>query len=54
MTIEEIIVILQNKITGLQGARIALAHQGNLQAVIDIDNEILSTQGTLEKLNSLN
>jgi hypothetical protein len=54
MTIEEIIVILQNKITVLQGARIAFVNQGNLQAVIDIDNDILSTEGTLEKLKSLN
>jgi hypothetical protein len=54
MTIEEIIVILQNKVTGLRGSRSALVQQGNLRAIIDIDNDILSTEGTLEKLKSLN
>ena len=53
MSIEEIIVILQNKITGLQAARIALIHQGNLQGVVDLDIDILSTQSTLDQLKSL-
>jgi len=53
MTIDEIITILQNKLTGLQNAKSANIALGNLEPLGQIDLDIIEVTATLEKLKSL-
>jgi len=53
MTIDEIITILQNKLTGLQNAKAANISLGNLEPLAQIDLDIIEVTATLEKLKSL-
>jgi hypothetical protein len=53
MTIKEIIAILQNKLVNLQNAKDCHIAGGNLEAVISIDNDILTTKTTIESLQSV-
>ena len=50
MQIQEIIVLLQNKLNGLVLARQAAVNAGNMGQVITIDADSLTTQTTLDQL----
>jgi hypothetical protein len=53
MSIEEIIVILQNKIRALQIARDAALLSGNLESYTRLEAELLGTESSLDKLKTL-
>ena len=53
MSIDEIITVLQNKLTGLQNARSAFIGSGNLEPLNQIDLDIIEVTATLEKLKTL-
>ena len=50
MQIQEVIVLLQNKLNGLVLARQAAVNAGNMGQVIAIDADSLTTQTTLDQL----
>ena len=53
MTIDEVITVLQNKLTGLQNAKSANIALGNLEPLAQIDLDIIEVTATLEKLKTL-
>ena len=53
MSIQEVITILQNKLTGLQNARSAFIGSGNLEPLNQIDLDIIEVTSTLAKIQSL-
>jgi hypothetical protein len=53
MLLEEIILILENKIRTLQTAKGFAAHTGDMESYAKFDSELLSTQNTLERLQTL-
>jgi len=53
MLLEEIILILENKIRTLQTAKGFAAHTGDMESYAKYDSELLSTQNTLERLQTL-
>lgn len=50
MDIAEIIRLLENKLAELQRSRASIAEVGNIEAVMQLDSQIIQTQVTLEKL----
>jgi hypothetical protein len=53
MLLEEIVLILQNKIRSLQTAKNAASQNGNLESYNQIDVEIITTQASLDKILTL-
>jgi len=53
MTIDEIITVLQNKLTLLQNSRTAYFNAGQIEPLGQIDLDIIEVTATLEKLKSL-
>ena len=53
MTIDEIITVLQNKLGNLQTAKNVAIQLGQLETLAQIESDIISTQASLEKLQSL-
>ena len=53
MSIEEIILILQNKIRALELGKSTAEQHGNLEAYNVYDTDILTTKDTILKLQSL-
>lgn len=56
MTIDEVLVILQNRLITLTEARKSAVAAGDLERVVQIDGDLLSTVTSIEKikLTSLN
>lgn len=50
MSIDEILVILQNRLTTLRNARIVSVNNGDLENVIKIDNDIITTEITIDDI----
>lgn len=48
MTLSEVLVILQNRIISLQEAKKTAIATGELQKVIDLDNDLITTSTTIE------
>lgn len=53
MSIQDLIAILQNRLTFNQGQRTAAVQRGDVAAVASLDADINSTQATLDQLLSL-
>ena len=53
MNIAEIIVVLQNKVTALENAKSASIANGDMSPLAQLEVEILSTQASLDKINTL-
>lgn len=53
MKIEEILVIMQNKLAVLAEARKAASATGDLLKVMNIDEEIMNTHISIEKLKTV-
>lgn len=53
MTIVELVRLVENKLAALNSARATAAVFGNVNQIIEIDLEILTTQDTLLKLKSV-
>jgi len=53
MNISYLITIAQNKLTNLQSLKQIAEISGDLQQVVQLDSEIVETQNTLNKLQSL-
>ena len=53
MNLEEIIVVLQNKVTALENAKSASIANGDMSPLAQLDVEIISTQESLEKIKTL-
>jgi hypothetical protein len=53
MLIDDIVLILQNKIRTLQTAKNAAMQTGNLESYSQLEIEIISTQESLDKLLTL-
>ncbi len=51
MKLEEIIAILNNRLASLTEARKNAVSSGNLEQVMLIDSDILSTQTSIDQLN---
>jgi len=52
MSIEEILVILQNRIAVLNEARKHAVNSGNLDQVISVDADLLSTQTSIDQIKT--
>lgn len=52
MTIDEVLIILQNRLITLSEARKAAVNVGDLERVVQIDGDLLSTVTTIEKIKS--
>ena len=53
MNLEEIIVVLQNKVKALENAKNASIANGDMSQLAQLDVEILSTQASLDKILTL-
>jgi hypothetical protein len=53
MNLEEIIVVLQNKVTALENAKSASIANGDMNNLAQLDVEIISTQESLDKIKTL-
>lgn len=53
MTIQEVLVIMQNRIIHLNEARKAAVNMGDLDGVVKIDTDLVTTQGSIEKIKLL-
>lgn len=53
MTISELISLLENQITTLNGLRITAYQLGDVSRVIEIDTQITETKNTILQLRSL-
>lgn len=53
MTIEDLISLLQNRITFAQGQRTAAAQRGDVALVQQLDADMASTQASLDQLRTL-
>ena len=53
MTIDEVITVLQNRLTVLQNARSASVSNGQMDVLSQIDIDILTVTSTLAKIQSL-
>jgi hypothetical protein len=53
MTINEIITVLQNKLTILQNSKQTYMDNGQLDPLPQLEADIIETQNSLEKLKSL-
>jgi hypothetical protein len=53
MAVDEIIIIVENRLVTLRSARALAVAQGNLEYVTSLDAEIAETQNTLAALNTL-
>lgn len=50
MTLQELLVIMQNRLLVLAEARKEAVNAGNLQRIIEIDGDLLTTSSTIESL----
>lgn len=50
MTIDEVLVILQNRLITLTEARKAAVNVGDLERVVQIDGDLLTTVTSIEKI----
>lgn len=53
MSLEELIRLVQNRLTALNGLRSTAAALGDVNQVILLDSQIQQTQLTLDQLNTL-
>ena len=53
MNIDEIITVLQNKVKVLENAKSASIANGDMNTLGQLEVEILSTQASLEKIQTL-
>jgi len=53
MNIEDIIVVLQNKVKVLENAYSGAIANGEISVLAQLEVEILSTKASLEKINTL-
>lgn len=53
MQIKELIVLAQSKLSHLNDRKNTLTSEGNIEAIIEIDEEISQTESTITKLSSL-
>ncbi len=53
MKLQELIVLLSNKISSLNNARSNAVSQGDVATIILLDDEIVETQNTLNSLQSV-
>lgn len=51
MTVNELVVILQNRLITLAEARKSAVASGDVERVLQVDNDLLSTTMTIEQLN---
>ena len=52
MTLQEVLVIMNNRIITLNEARKAASAAGDLEKVIQIDGDLMTTLSTIEQLKS--
>jgi hypothetical protein len=50
MTMNEILVILQNRLINLKETRKLAVASGNLEQVVSIDNDIVTTKNSIESI----
>jgi hypothetical protein len=53
MTIQELKTLLSNKISSLNIARSTAASNGDIEAILRLNDEIFETQATLNTLNAV-
>jgi len=54
MEINDILTVLQNKITVLQNAKNNAINNGEMNAIAQIEVEMISTQASIDKIKTLN
>jgi hypothetical protein len=53
MTVEELIVLMERKLTTLNVARTSATNIGDLNQIVFLDGQIILTQTTLDQLRTL-
>lgn len=53
MTLNEIFTILENRLMTLKNAKINAVNGGDLENVIKIDNDIITTQITIDEIKEI-
>lgn len=54
MTIEEMMLILENRVRTLSDARAMAVNSGDLELVSKLDIDLVTTQNSLDRLRALN
>jgi len=53
MTLEEVLIVMQNRVISLKTARISSVNAGDLDNVIKIDNDLITTLSSIEKIKEI-
>lgn len=53
MKIQELLTIAQSKLAHLNDRKNSLISEGNIEAIVEIDEEISQTEETISKLSSI-
>lgn len=53
MTLEEVLIVMQNRVISLKTARISSVNAGDLDNVIKIDNDLITTMSSIEKIKEI-
>jgi len=53
MTLDEVLKIMYNRVSALRNARITAVNNGDLENVLKIDNDLVTTMMSIEELETL-
>lgn len=53
MTLEEVLIVMQNRVISLKTARTSSVNSGDLDSVIKIDNDLITTMSSIEKIKDI-
>jgi hypothetical protein len=51
MSLDEIFIVLQNRMLSLKTARASAFNAGDLESVVKIDNDLITTENSIEKIS---
>lgn len=51
MTLNEILIVMQNRIIALKNARLSAVNSGDIENLIIIDNDLITTETSIEQIS---
>jgi hypothetical protein len=51
MSLDEILIVLQNRVLSLKTSRASAFNAGDLENVVRIDNDLITTENSIEKIS---
>lgn len=51
MSINEVLIIMQNRLVSLRTAKISAVNSGDLENIVKIDNDLITTETSIEQIS---